>query len=46
MQGGRRWTVQDRHGIVAIVLFAFVEVEDGYPEPNNYITTAYMKEIG
>jgi len=36
----------DNTHIVAIVLFAFVEIEDGQIEPNNYITTAFMKEIG
>ncbi len=32
--------------IVAIVLFGFGEDETGRPVPNNYITTAYQKEIG
>lgn len=32
--------------IVAIVLFRFSEGEDGKPLPNNYIITAYMKEVG
>ncbi len=36
----------DNTHIIAVVLFGFVETESGYPEPNNYITTAYMKEIG
>jgi hypothetical protein len=36
----------DNTHIVAIVLFAFVEIEDGQIESNNYITTAFMKEIG
>ncbi len=31
--------------IVAIVLFRFVEDETGRPLPNNYIVTAYQKEI-
>jgi hypothetical protein len=32
--------------IVAIVLFRFIEDENGAPLPNNYIVTAYQKEIG
>ncbi|MBI5829249.1 MAG: hypothetical protein HZB20_06845 [Chloroflexi bacterium] len=32
--------------IVAVVLFAFIETESGRPQANNYVTTAYMKEIG
>ena len=32
--------------IVAIVLFRFTEGTDGKPYPNNYIVTAYMKEVG
>lgn len=32
--------------IVAIVLFRFVEDASGRPETNNYIVTAYMKELG
>ncbi|MGA7874679.1 MAG: hypothetical protein WCA08_03375 [Desulfoferrobacter sp.] len=32
--------------IVAIVLFRFKETEVGRPVPNNYIVTAYQKEIG
>jgi hypothetical protein len=32
--------------IVVIVLFRFSEDEQGKPEPNNYIVTAYMKEVG
>lgn len=32
--------------IIAIVLFAFGEDEARQPIPNNYITTAYQKEIG
>lgn len=32
--------------IVAIVLFRFTEDENGTPAPNNYIVTAYQKEIG
>lgn len=31
--------------IVAIVLFRFEPDEDGFPRPNNYIVTAYQKEI-
>lgn len=36
----------DNTHIVAIVLCRFREGEGGYPEPNNYIVTAYQKEIG
>lgn len=32
--------------IVAIVLFRFTEGENGLLTPNNYIVTAYQKEIG
>jgi len=32
--------------IVAIILFKFKEGEVGEPVPNNYIVTAYQKEIG
>ena len=32
--------------IVAIVLLRFREDERGEPVPNNYIVTAYQKEIG
>jgi len=32
--------------IVAIVLFRFKESEVSEPVPNNYIVTAYHKEIG
>ena len=32
--------------IVAIVLFRFRESEIGEPMPNNYIVSAYQKEIG
>ncbi len=31
--------------IVAIVLFRFSESESGQPAPNNYIVTAYQKEM-
>lgn len=37
---------EDNTHIVAIVLFAFVERESGQPAPNNYIVTAFQKEIG
>ncbi len=37
---------EDNTHIVAIVLFRFSEDEQGRPIPNNYIVTAYMKEIG
>ncbi len=32
--------------LVVIVLFRFSEDVDGKPIPNNYIVTAYQKEIG
>ena len=32
--------------IVVIVLFRYNEDEQGRPTPNNYIVTAYMKEMG
>jgi hypothetical protein len=32
--------------IVAIVLFRFSQGDDGKPNPNNYIVTAYMRELG
>lgn len=35
----------DNTHIVAVVLFAFVELESGLPTPNNYIVTAFQKEI-
>jgi hypothetical protein len=35
----------DNTHIVVIVLFGFQELPDGTLEPNNYITTAYMKEF-
>ena len=31
--------------LVAIVLFRFSEGRDGMPVPNNYVVTAYQKEI-
>jgi hypothetical protein len=37
---------QDNTHIIAIVLFGFSEDDAGQPVPNNYITTAYQKEIG
>ena len=37
---------EDNTHIIAIVLFGFSEDETGRPLPNNYITTAYQKEIG
>jgi hypothetical protein len=37
---------EDNTHIVAIVLFRFNEDEQGRPISNNYIVTAYMKEIG
>ncbi len=38
--------VEDNTHIVAIVLFRFRESEVGEPIPNNYVVTAYQKEIG
>ena len=35
----------DNTHVVAIVLFSFRESESGDPLPNNYIVTAYLKEI-
>jgi hypothetical protein len=32
--------------IVAIVLFRFRQDDAGKPHPNNYIVTAYMRELG
>lgn len=37
---------EDNTHIVAIVLFTFKVNEVGQPEANNYIVTAYQKEIG
>ncbi len=37
---------QDNTHIVAIVLFRFSQDASGSPVPNNYIVTAYQKEIG
>jgi hypothetical protein len=36
----------DNTHIVAIILFRFRRGNDGKPLPNNYIVTAYMKEVG
>lgn len=36
----------DNTHIIAIVLFRLKEGESGKPEPNNYVVTAYQKEIG
>lgn len=36
----------DNTHIIAFVICRFREGEDGHPEPNNYIVTAYQKEIG
>ena len=38
--------VEDNTHIVAIVLFHFREDETRQPVPNNFIVTAYQKEIG
>jgi len=37
---------EDNTHIIAIVLFRFQEGPDGRPVPNNFIVTAYQKEIG
>lgn len=37
---------EDNTHIIAIVLFGFSEGGARRPVPNNYITTAYQKEIG
>ena len=37
---------EDNTHIVAIVLFRFRQGDDGKPIPNNYIVTAYRKELG
>jgi hypothetical protein len=37
---------EDNTHIVAIVLFKFSEGSEGEPRPNNYVVTAYQKEIG
>jgi hypothetical protein len=37
---------EDNSHIVAIVLFGFGRDVGGNPLPNNYIVTAYQKEIG
>jgi hypothetical protein len=36
----------DNTHIVAIILFRFRENAEGRPETNNYVVTAYQKEIG
>ena len=37
---------EDNTHIIAIVLFRFSEGQAGKPVTNNYIVTAYQKEIG
>jgi len=37
---------EDNTHMVAIVLFTFSRDASGNPTPNNYIVTAYQKEIG
>lgn len=37
---------EDNTHIIAIILFRFSEAEGGKSVPNNYIVTAYQKEIG
>jgi hypothetical protein len=38
--------VEDNTHIIAIVLFRFSGGSEGEPVPNNYIVTAYQKEVG
>ena len=38
--------IEDNTHMVVITLFRFSEDKQGRPEPNNYIVTAYMKEVG
>ena len=38
--------VEDNTHIVAIVMFGLSESRSGAPVPNNYVVTAYQKEIG
>lgn len=37
---------EDNTHIIAIVVFGFTEDKAGRPTPNNYLVTAYQKEIG
>lgn len=37
---------KDNTHIIAIILFRFGEGNEGKPIPNNYLVTAYQKEIG
>jgi hypothetical protein len=37
---------EDNTHIVAIVLFRFSEGPSGEPVPNNYVVTAYQKQVG
>jgi hypothetical protein len=37
---------EDNTHIIVIVLFRFREGSEGEPVPNNYVVTAYQKEIG
>jgi hypothetical protein len=37
--------LEDNTHMVAIALFRFRQGDDGKPHPNNYIVTAYMKEL-
>lgn len=36
----------DNTHVVAIVLFRFGQSEDGTPYSNNYVVTAFQKEVG
>jgi hypothetical protein len=36
----------DNTHVVVIVLFRFTEGSGGAPTPNNYVVTAYLKEVG
>jgi hypothetical protein len=37
---------EDNTHVIAIVLFRFSKGPEGQPVPNNYMVTAYQKEIG
>lgn len=40
------WSGESNTHIIAIVLFRFSEGAEGDLVPNNYVVTAYQKEIG
>ena len=37
---------EDNTHMIAIILFRFRKGDDGKPNPNNYIVTAYMRALG